>query len=229
MGLDHDWQEGEAAFRRALDLNPSDARAHNSYGLFLSYLGRTEEAVEQMGRAQELDPLSPWIAVGVAWPYLYAPAGKRDYRRAIGILEAVVETDRTFVSAHTNLAIAYSLLDRCDLAMKKVDEATALSGGEVGFLVWLGSVQATCGAGDRATEILERAAGDDQPGHVSPFLAALVHAALGDNEAALRWIETAFEERDELLVMAMVEPRLDGLRSDPRFVALMRRMRVPAA
>jgi Tfp pilus assembly protein PilF len=228
MGHLHDWRGAEAAFHRALELNPSHAMAHNSYGVFLSFLGRTEEAIEQMDRAQELDPLSPYIAVGAAWPYLYAFPEKRNYRRAIEVLEAVVETDPAFLNAHVNLAIAHSLLRQCDSARQEIDKSIALSGGDTGIVVWLGSVHATCGDRARANEILAGAWKGDAPGKEFPFFVALIYASLGETENALRSLELAVENGDDLLISLVTEPRLDGLRADPRFIDLLRRLGLPA-
>ena len=226
LALDRDWAGTEAAYRRAIEINPGDAQAHSAYGLFLTLVTRSDEAVVELTRAEELDPLSPYFAVGVAFPLIFALPEKRDLRRSVHILEGVLETDPSFAYAHVNLAVARSLLGECDAAVNSADQAVDLNREEPGIFALVGSVYALCGGRQRAEESLAAARGRDGAYHF-PFDAALTCVSLGRIEEGFRLLEVAYAEGDEALLQLRIEPRLDPIRSDPRYLELVRRMGFP--
>ena len=226
QALDRDWAAAEAAYRRALEQNPNDALAHNYYGVFLTCMSRSDEAAVEMARALELDPLSTYFAVGAAWPSFMAPPAKRDLRGAIRILRHVLDIHPRFSNAYVNLATAYTALGECGPAVEAADQALALSNQEPGIFSYVGSAYAACGREQRAAESLAAAHAAD--GSLQfPFNAALTYVTLGRFEEAFRSLEVAYTEGDEWMATLTVDPRLDPIRSDPRYSELVRRMRFP--
>jgi TolB-like protein/DNA-binding winged helix-turn-helix (wHTH) protein len=217
---DWDWPEAEREYRRAIELDPNYATAYQYYAEYLALLGRTEESVAHIRRAHELSPLSLIINTELGYPYFCA----RRWDEALEYYRRTLEMDSGF-----HLALYFAA--RCHLHKGEFGEAVAasrravaLSGGSSLTLGWLGYVHAATGERTQAREVLRELTNRSEQRHVSPYLIATLYAGLGENDHAFAWLEKAYEERDYLLVLLRVDPRLDSLREDERFTSLLGRV-----
>ncbi|MCA1850333.1 MAG: tetratricopeptide repeat protein, partial [Acidobacteria bacterium] len=222
--LDWDWAGAEREFRRAIELNPNYVTAHHWYSNFLSGMGRHAEAMAEMKKAQELEPLSLVINAGVAWAFLY----ERQYDQAIEQFRKTLELDPNFNRAHTGLGLIYEQKGMHKEAIAALQKARELSGSSPLIVAFLGHAYATAGKRSEARAVVNELKELSARGQISPYYIAMIHAGLGERDQALQWLEKAFQDRSSGLVWLKVHPVWDQLRSDPRFTDLIRRLRVPA-
>jgi DNA-binding winged helix-turn-helix (wHTH) protein/Flp pilus assembly protein TadD len=216
---DWDWMEAEREFRRALELSPSHVTARHWYGLYLAWMGRLDEALAELGRAQRLDPLSPIISANVAWAYYSG----RQHDRAIEQCRRTIEMDATFHRTHIYLGWAYTQTGDYDAAIAELQRARELSGSGP-EATGLGYAYAVAGRTSEAHALIAELQERARRRYISPYAVALVYAGLGEVDQAFEWLDRAYEDRTHWLVMLRVEPRLDSLRADPRFAALLCRI-----
>jgi TolB-like protein/DNA-binding winged helix-turn-helix (wHTH) protein/Flp pilus assembly protein TadD len=217
---DWDWPGAEREFKRAIELNPNYATAHQYYSEYLAFLGRTEESLIHIRRAHELDPLSLIINTGLGYPYLCA----RRCNEALGEFRKALEIDPNFPPAVYYTARCLEQDSKLDQAIAEYRRAVTLSGGSSLMMARLGYAYAAAGLESEARGILRELMQLSKQRYISPFLIATIHNGLGEKEQALVWLEKAYKERDGLLVLLSVDSHLDSLRSDPRFAELMRRV-----
>ncbi len=220
---DWDWIGAEREFLRALKLNPNYATAHQWYGEFLVFMGRTEDSLKALRRAKELDPLSAIINTQVGYPYYCA----REYDAAIVEFKKALELEPTFAPALNYLARSYHSKGMVDEAMATFHKAVEHSGGSPVMKARLGSAYAATGKTAEARRILRELEDDSRTRYVAPCLIAALYVGLGDKEQAFAWLERAYQERDVLLMTLNIESHLDPLRSDERFQTLLRRVGLP--
>ena len=214
---DWDWVRAEKAFKRAIQLNPSYATAHQWYAInCLSPLGRHDEALAELRLAQEVDPLSISIpaSVGLALHL----AGRHD--EAIAQCRLTVELDETFWLTHLFLGWACQQKSMFPEAVAAFQTSIELSQGDPAALAALGHAYAAQGLTVEATRLLERLLVLSQTRYVPASEIALVYLGLGDRAKAQQWIETAHRERSLRLIYFAVDPRLAELRSEPGIPAL---------
>jgi tetratricopeptide (TPR) repeat protein len=222
--FDWDWAGAEAEYTRAIALNANYVTARQWYGEFLSYQGRHDESVMQLSRARDLDPLSPVVNDSLANALLHA----RRYDEALLQIERTLAIEPGFGGAYLTLGSIYLQKGMHADAIGALERAVHLTAGLSRAPAWLGHAYAVAGQAERARQTLadlEKLAGK-QP--VSMYDIALIHAALGDRERAFLWLDRAYEARTWELVQLKVDGRWDGVRSDPRFAALLRRIGLPA-
>jgi len=223
VNYDWDWLTAESKYKRAIELNPSYATAHQWYAEYLSYMGKHDESIAEAKRAQELDPLSIIINNDLGQVFYYA----RQYDRAIEQLQKTLELDPNFIVAHFFLAFLYAQKAMYGKAIAEVQKAMDLSGGGDSLIVaQLGTIYSCSGRRDEAKKVLDELHGLSKKRYVSPFYIALIYMGLGQNDQAFEWLEKAYEERDHWLETLKVHPMLDSLRSDPRFTKLLKKMRL---
>ncbi len=219
-----DWASAEREFRRATELRPNYADAHNWYAAFLNAMGRCDEAMAEQRLAEDLDPLSLTIAMNGADPHYF----QRRFDGAIEHLERVLRRDPRFFPAQYNLGRSYALKGLYTEALEVFETAARLSGNRQAGAA-LAFVYARAGMPHEAKKMLEEM---EQAGAVR-YLAspqfALIHLGLGEAEKALDRLERGFEERSYFLIYLRADPFYDELRSHPRFVALLERMAFPQA
>lgn len=220
---DWDWIGAEREFQQALKLNPNYATAHQWYGEFLVFMGRTEESIKALRRAKELDPLSPIINTQVGYPYYCA----RQYDAAIVEFKNALELEPNFAPALNYLARSYQAKGMDDEAMSTFHKAVEHSGGSPVMKARLGWAYAKIGKAVEARRILSELEAESKTRYVAACLIASLHVALGDKEKAFAWLDKAFQERDVLLLTLNIESHLDPLRSDRRFQDLVRRVGLP--
>ncbi len=215
--LDWDWAAAEAALRRAVELDPSNATAHVVRGHLLSQMGRSGEAESLMRRARELEPLEP---LGSALSSQVA-LQSRQYDAAVEHARRAIRLDANFWIGPMQLAQAYVQLGKPDLALEALADAARLSGGNSKALSQRGYVLAKGGRASEAQEVLRTLETLSQEHYVPPFATALVYAGLGQRDAVFEWLDKAYAERDVHLMYLTVDPKWDPYRGDARFDALL--------
>ncbi len=216
---DWDWSGAEAGYKRAIALNPNNETAHLYYGGYLVGQGRFEEGLTQVKIAQEIDPLSVRISNNYAYRLILA----RRYDQAIEQGRNAIELDANSWIAHDFLGQAYLYKGQLPEALAEFQKVRQLDDSP-----WtlVNSSRAFVAAGMRteALKMLAELHEHSKRGFVSTYGIACVYAALGENEPALTWLEKAYADRDENLGGMKVNPRLDSLRSNPRFNVLLKKM-----
>jgi serine/threonine-protein kinase len=212
-----DWRSAEREFRRAIELRPSYADAYFSYSRFLASRRRLDEAIAQLARAVELDPLSLELRANRALLDYFA--GR--YDEAEHRLKEVLQTDSTDVLATWGLGLVAEQEGRLDQAIAILEPVV---GASLNRKSSLGHTYAVAGRTAKARAILAELQKASAERYVPAYWFALVHAGLGERDQALRYLERAFEERSTILAYLLIDPRLAPLRSEPRFVALARRL-----
>jgi serine/threonine protein kinase/tetratricopeptide (TPR) repeat protein len=216
---------GLRALQKAIELNPGLAPAHDRLGRVLYAYGRHAEAIAAMHKAVSLDPLSMFIRTGAGDAHYFA----REYEKSVVHYRMALELDPRFDGAHTDLARSLEALGRFDEARAEYEEGRRLSGGVAGPSFGLAHLEAASGNPTEARRILAELTEARSRRVVSAWGIAAVHASLGDVDEAFRWLETAIEERASGLILLRVHPRLDPIRSDPRYPALVRRVGLESA
>jgi len=218
---DWDWTGAEREFRRALDLNPGYADAYHRYAMtHLAPRGRLEEAMTAMQRAQDLDPLSLVIRTNVGRPLYYL----RRYDEAIQHWRNTQELDPNFFRVYWEFGRAYEQKGQCAEAISALEHARLLSQGSPFVLGSLGHSYGVCGKTEEANKMAAQLLELAKQRYVSPFDLALIYLGLNDRARALDWMEKAHQERSVWMVYLKVDPRLDRLRSEPRFQALLQKV-----
>ncbi len=214
------WAEAEKQYLRAIELNPSYAQAHQYHGIWLLEQGRADEAIAAMKRAQELDPLTPLIEANLAYCYYMA----RQYDETIRCSRALIQSHSDLPIGHYNLGIACAQLGLYDEALAALRTAQALDPSSQHIVSLLGHTYAQAGKRQDALHAVDELEEIAKHRYVDPFGFARIQAGLGDNEAALARLEEAYTIRSEELCFLKLDPHFDGLRTEPRFIALMRRL-----
>ena len=216
---DFDWIGAERDFKRAISLDADYAIGHHWYGLMLANVGRMDEAMREVTRARDLEPLGLGINTSVGT--LYYCAGQ--YDRAIEHALRLLELEPTFGRVRLHLARAYRQNGMLAEALYVLEQLPEDYAGVAAGL--RGNVHAVAGRPDEAAQILGRLEQRMKRGeYISPVAIALVHIGLGDADRALHWLEQGYAERAPQLIWLKVDPIFNPLRSDPRFTRLLRRM-----
>jgi TolB-like protein/DNA-binding winged helix-turn-helix (wHTH) protein/Tfp pilus assembly protein PilF len=218
-----DWSGAEQDFKRAIDLNPNYANAHNFYAGFLMSRGRIDESIASSTRARELDPFS--LAISAQRGFLLENA--RRYDEAIAQLRNVIAMDPNHYQAHWFLSHTYAANKQFDEAIAAAQKAVDLSERSPGALGMLGLVYGLAGKPEEATKVLNELLELNKRRYVTPAALVNVYIGLGNKDQAFVWFEKAFAERSNYLAYLKVFPILDPLRSDPRFNDLIQRVGLP--
>ena len=221
--FDWDWAEAEKEFKKAIALNPSYATAHHWHSVYLAAMERPEEALAEIRRARQLDPLSLRIRTDIGFQLLYA----NRHDEAIQQFKSTLQMDPAFPLAHLWLSRAYlqkgmyqEAIGECNEAVKVVrDWAPAVAG--------LGFAQGKAGLRADALKTLEQLKRTSGKKYVTAYGIALVYVGLDDKNQAFAWLDKAVEERTHWLVWLKLDRRWDDIRSDPRFEQVVRRVGLP--
>ena len=218
--FDWDWQSAGKEFRRAIELNPGYATAHQWYAWHLNLLGRQREAIAEIRKAESLDPLSLIISADTADLLFVA----RRYDESIQQSRKTLEMDPNFAIAHFELSQTYLQKRMYSEAIAELQRAIELSGGSTTFTSNLAYAYAASERRNEAVKILNdltsRSNGSSDAAEI-----ALIHAGLGEKDQAMAWLEKAFSER--FIPSILLRPGFDPLRSDPRFQNLVHRIGLP--
>ena len=216
MGYDFDWSGTETQLRRAIELNPGFAWAHFWLGRYLTLQGRYEEGIAELKRAKQLDPLSPFICLEQGFPALFM----RRYDDVIQNARATIEMYPSFAFAHFVLGDQYVLKREYATAVAEYQSALRLDNSPV-FLAGLGQAYAAAGETGKANSILRDLSMGTYP---PPYRIALVYAAMRNKDQVLRWLQRAYDDRNDELIWLKNDPRLDPYRSEPRFMKLIKKL-----
>ncbi len=229
MDYERDWAETERQFLRAVELNPNYALARHWFGeVYLSAMGRFEESIRQLEIAHQLDPLSSGILTGLAWSYI----GAKNYEKAVALCEKAIALNPERASGYAYLAMAQMKLGRFDEALanaKRADEIgedpknPKIDDGEP----LLGVIYALSGNLAEAEKILAELKKEYAKGEMTAYYVAVVEGALGRRDRAFELLEKDFAKTSADLLSIRVDPMLDTLRGDARFLTLEKRLKLP--
>ena len=217
--FDWDWQSAGVEFRRAIELNPSYATAHQWYAWHLNLLGRKSEAIAEMRKAESLDPLSLIISADMADVLLVV----RLYDESIQESRKTLEMDPNFAVAHFELGEAYAQKRMYSEAIAELQRAIALSGGSTTFTSNLAYAYAVSGRRNEALKIMNdlKTRSSRNPSEI-----ALIYVGLDEKDQAVKWLEKAYDEHFNPSIL--LRPGFDPMRSDSRFQNLLHRIGLPA-
>jgi TolB-like protein/tetratricopeptide (TPR) repeat protein len=222
--FDWDWAGAEQAYQRAMALNPNFATARHWHGFYLGMLGRVDEALAEMRRAQELNPLSIIIRTHLG---LILYLGRR-YDEAIEQLKQTLEMEPDFAAAHYFLGGAYEQKGMYEETITHLQKALIVSPGSPDRVGALAHAHAVFKRKEQAQKALQELHKLAERRYVSAYDFAIIYVGLGEPDQAFQWLERACEERSFSMLMSLkAEPRLDTLRSHPRFQDLARRVGLP--
>jgi serine/threonine protein kinase/tetratricopeptide (TPR) repeat protein len=215
-----DWEGAEASFRRAIELNPNYALAHQWYSNYLASVGRYQDAIDEAKRGQELSPLSLIGNAQVGWMYFFA----RRYDEGAAASLKVIEMDPNFFSARRYYGLILEQKGQFEQAVEQLEKAREHSGGSPVVIAALGHAYALAGKRQEAEKIIEELLDPSKPRRGSGYDVAVVYVGLGEKEKAFEWLDKAYEQRDDFLAYLKADPRFDPLRTDTRFDNLLRRL-----
>ncbi len=213
-----DWAGGEREFERALRLNPNYETAHQWYATYLSAMGRHKEAIAAIKRAQALDPTSSIIGLDVARTFYYA----RQYEQAVEQCLRVLGMDPDFYRISDWLSLAYERQKLYDKAFEAILKAMAARGVKPEEMTEYKKSYAASGWKGFWRKQLELTQEAAKEKYVPPYFFARIYARLDERDRTLEWLRKAYDRHSDYLVVLKVEPIFDPLRSDPRFVGLLR-------
>lgn len=213
---DWDFAAAEKEFTRAIELSPNFANAWDGYGFYFKATGQSEASIRACQRAQELEPLSLFITLSLAWAYYFA----RQYDRAMEQGAKALDMDPNFGFAYWHRGMAFIQQKRFSDAITALRKAISLSGPATTFISYLGYANARLGKSREARQMIAQLERVSKRQYVSSYFIAIIYMGLGDLDRTFEWLEKAYEERSGFMAFINIEPMLDALRGDPRFKAL---------
>ena len=218
-----DWDRSatEREFQTAIKLKPAYAPAHQWYSSYLVAVERFDEAIAEAKRTEELEPLSFVASSHLGW--IYYLAGQTD--KAIEQCRKILERDPSSFPARRYLGLAYEAKGMYSEAIAEFQTGVKLSGSPL-MLALLGHAYAVSGKTAEAKQVLSDLQQLQGQRYVSPYTVAAIHAGLGDQDQAFKWLETAVEERDIWLMNLKVDPVFAKLRSQRKFTDILARIRL---
>ena len=219
---DWDWSASEREFKRALELNPNFADAHAGYAQFLAEMRRPGEARTEIIRAEQLSPFSEFAYGNGIWVGFL----NRQYDEAIAQGRAGIKIDPHNASLHVSLGLAYAQKGQFPEAIaegetgRKIDDSPLLFG-------FLGTIYATAGKRSEAQKVLATLKANMDRRYVCPYELGTISLGLGQKDEAFQWFEKGYQVRSVCMPILWTDPRLDSIRSDPRYQDLVRRLKFP--
>ena len=217
---DYDFLSAEREFKRAIELNPGSASAHQWYCWYLAPLQRTDEALREIKRARELDPLSLLINAQLGMVFHFS----RQYDRAIEAYQKAVEMDPNNSFARIWLTRTYTLKGEYEKAIAVASKPEA---EDPYLLAALGEAYARWGKRDEAKKVVEKLKDLSKQSYVPPYAVSWIYIGLGEKQQALDWLEKSYENREDAMGSLNADPAFDPLRSEARFKDLVRRVGLP--
>jgi len=217
---DWNWSAAEREAKRAIELNPNWSFGHIAYAQMLSVTGRSQEAIAEGARAVELDPLS--LIINALNGYHLHLARRDD--EAIARLKKTVELDSNFWIAHQFLGMAYIEKKMYPEAISEFSQAVKLSGGNSEPLALNGYASVLSGDTAKGRAVLQELKSLESQRYVPPSNLALLSYVLGEKDEAFSWLEKAYQDHDIRLCRLKVDSKWDSMRSEPRFVEILKRI-----
>jgi serine/threonine protein kinase/tetratricopeptide (TPR) repeat protein len=219
-----DWATAEREFKQAIALSPNDPRPHGFYSWFLAPMGRHAEALAEAKRGQQLDPVSSEANLFVGSVLVFS----RQYDQAIAQLNSAIELDKNYWYAHYFLGRAYEQKGQLPEAIEEFQRALDLEKDNAENWANLGHAYAMSGKVVEALKIIDHLKELSATSYIAPYNVAAIYAGLGNKDEAFAALDRAYNERSSMLALYFTnDPRMDGLRSDPRFAALVRKIGLP--
>jgi TolB-like protein/Tfp pilus assembly protein PilF/tRNA A-37 threonylcarbamoyl transferase component Bud32 len=225
IGFDHDWRTAESLVRRALELNPNYPHSHECESYLFTTTGRFSEGIAAIRRCEELDPMSPRSVLMSAWT-LYQ---SRHIDESIAKAEKALEMEERFAQGLLHWGNAVEQTGRSAEAAKALQRAADEMPGSNMAEYMLCFALAGAGRMDEAERVRNLLVERSEGQYVKPYFRAMAHLATGEVDEAFAWFERSLEENDEWMIWFGTDPKLDPLRSDPRYHDLLRRTKNPIA
>lgn len=219
---DWDWAGSEASFRRAMQLNPGSVRARYRYGRILARLGRHTDSIRELQAAVRLDPVAEDARFFLTEALFFA----RRFDESLRESRAMLELFPNSWGAHLNMGLAHAGKGEYREAIREYEQASALDRDNPGYLGALGHAYAAAGDTEQARRLLDRLLQEPDGGFRSPVLVARIYLGLGDRDKVFEYLEKGFQRRDQFMLWLKVDPRMDPIRGDPRYSALLERMKL---
>ena len=216
---DRDTIGAERSFERAIAVNPNCAMAYSRYTYFLAAMGRLGESLQKIKRAQQLDPLSPDTNASLAYILYFT----RDYDEAIRYCQRALALEPNFLDALLLLGLSYEQKGMLEEALTQFGKAKEVEIDSTEALELLGHAFAVAGQKDEARTVLSELDSATNRNSIHPYNVALIHAALGHRQQAFEWLERPYLNWTERLRMLRFDPRMDSLKGDSRFTAIVQR------
>ena len=220
--LDRDWAGAERELKRAIELKPSSSDAHAWYAVFLATLGRHDEAVAESRRAQQYDPFSLFAHESAGLVHFLA----RRFDQAIVEYRKFVDIEPRLGGGHAGIAMSHAAAGRKPEALAAAEKAIQFDESPF-VLADEGGVYARLGNQAQARRILSRLDEIAKRRYVCPYPVAIIHLGLGEKDKTFALLEKGLQEQSACIVLTKIDPQLDPLRSDPRYVDLIRRIGFP--
>jgi serine/threonine protein kinase/Flp pilus assembly protein TadD len=220
---DYDFPAAETEFKRAIELSPNDAYAHQMYGWFLAAMKRPDEAIAESERSQELDPLSAEANFLLGQAFYYA----HNYDQAIERIHNISDFATDVWVTHDLLGWSYEEKRDFSRAIREYQKARQMEPAIAEPLASIGRACALQGKKEEASKVLGELKEFSNHHHVPPYNVATIYAALDDRDQTMAALDKAYEERSWYVVLLQVDPKFANLRSDSRFQDLVRRVGLP--
>lgn len=221
--IDWDWPGAEAGFKRALELKPGNARAHETYALFLAVQGRFAEATAEMQRARQLDPLSAGVNNGLGRILHF----QHRYDEALLQYQKTLELEPGYAEAYFSIGMTHLARHRYDDALTALQTAIQKSGRRPVIVAMLGLAQGQAGRKDEARKTYAEMVEMARTTPVSPYYLGLIALGLGETDRGFELLQQAYAEREGILIYLPVDPVTEPFSPDPRFQDLVRKIRQP--
>jgi eukaryotic-like serine/threonine-protein kinase len=221
---DWEWAAAEREFRRSIELNPNSSDAYWYYGWFLASMRRNDQAIAEVKRSQQIDPLTVFPTAGVGTLYLFT----RQWDPAIEQLHHAIAIDPNFWFSYSFLGRAYEQKGKLPEAIAQFQRAVELEKENAEIWSGLGNAYAVSGNRAEAQKVLDHLKELSAHSWVAPYNVAVIYAGLGDKDQAFALLERAYQDRSYYMPSFLtMDERLDNLHSDPRYAALVKRVGLP--
>jgi len=221
----HDWQwpEAKAEFEKSIALNPAYPTSNHWHAEYLMTMGRHDEAITRMKKSQALDPLSLIIGDAIGWAYYMV----RRFDESIEQLRRTIELDPHYPVTHWVLGLVLRKVGLLEEAVVEAEKSVALSGGSPIMRAALAQTLAAAGQQARASQILDNLVELSRQKYVSPYFLCGIYLGLGQQDRAMEHLEKAYKDHSHWLLYLHIDPSMDGLRPNPPFQNLLRRIGLP--
>jgi TolB-like protein/predicted Zn-dependent protease len=215
-----DWKTSGEEFRRGLELNPNYVTGHHWYSEWLLFVGKTDEAIRQISIAVDLDPVSKATIADQAKCYYYA----REYDKALAVLQGALALDPNYPLVHRLLSLCFQAKGQLSKALEENERWGELTGNLNKTMIFKAQIRAASGEREQAESLLAEVAADESRYSHDFRGMALAYTALGNFDLAFDWLGRSIAAHEDSMCTVMVDPKLDPLRSDPRFAEVLRKV-----